>query len=132
MSEPLGLRIANGNRGGRLLMIGVFTAKKLLVVPVSAIAGNDMDEEARGGPTEEVADKHVHIVLKLLSFTNLLFVIAATKAVGSPRPYSGAPGRRRRARRPVMIVLLPPCMLVTVASILWPSCGLVHEALVCW
>lgn len=127
MSEPLGLRIANGTSGGRLLMIGVSMAKKLLVVPVSAIAGKV--GEAKGGPTEEVAEKHVHVAVKLFFTT---FAAVANNAVGSPRPYSGSFGSRRRARRPVMMVLLPPCILVTVASSLCPSLGLVHEALVCW
>lgn len=113
--------MAKGYKGVRLLMTGVSTAKKLPVVPVSAIAGKVDDEDEKGGPTADVADKHEQAVEQIL-FTNGLLCILADMIVGSPRPHSeglaGWVGSRRRARRPVMMVLLPPCMLVTVASAL--------------
>lgn len=108
--------MASGCTGVRLLMTGVSIAKKLPVVPVSAMAGN-VDDGGKGGPTADVADKQVQVVLQFVFTKDLLFIVA-TLLVGSPRPYSGGPvgSCRRAVRRPVMMVLFPPCMLVTVAS----------------
>jgi hypothetical protein len=76
--------MANGINGVRLLRTGVLTAKKLLVVPVSAMAWNVGVGTIKGGPTEEVAFKHVQIVVTLLLLT-ISFSVVANKTVGSPR-----------------------------------------------
>ena len=90
-------------------MTEVLTVKKWPVLPVSAMAYDE------GGPSEEGSEASRHVGKPADELASLLLELSTSN--GSPRPYSWA---RRRPRR-VMIVLLPPCMLLTVASSLWPS-----------
>lgn len=67
MTELLGFRIAIGDEGTRMLRTGVLVVKKLLVVPVSAmarkwqgVAGGPTDEAAKG--KDNLEEEHVLIV----------------------------------------------------------------------
>ena len=99
MMVPLGFRIDMGLVAICGLHTGVLTVKKLEVVPVSAIIWV-------GGPSS------IYAVEAVIGGHTLLSRLGGVYANGFPRRQLFW----RRRGRPAMMVLLPPCMLVTVAS----------------
>lgn len=98
---PLGLLIAMGLGSGRLLRTGVLMAKKWLVVPVSARAF------WMGGPTEEARGE-----TKLQAMGEWLTQLWDNDSSGGFPRHQVLEGRVRR----VMMVVLPPMVLSTVAA----------------
>jgi hypothetical protein len=102
--EPLGLRMLIGLVAIHLLMTGESVLKKLLVLPVSAM----IEDNGSGGPTGKVDSNEVSILLG----ASVVFVFGG---VGVPRRQVGG---RRCERKPLVMVLLPPCILLAVAWVL--------------
>jgi hypothetical protein len=105
-----------GGLAGRLFLTGQEVEAKWEVLPVSPIAvGGPLLKDLLRAEAHSIQVLHLGVRLEGVSFSG-----------GFPLGHSLGLFRRMD-----MIVLQPPCILLTVAVSLWPSVFLLHFALVC-
>jgi hypothetical protein len=105
-----------GGLAGRLFLTGQEVEAKWEVLPVSPIAvGGPLWKDLLRAEAHSIQVLHLGVRLEGVSFSG-----------GFPLVHSLGLFRRMD-----MIVLQPPCILLTVALSLWPSVFLLHFALVC-
>jgi hypothetical protein len=116
MTVPLGVRMAMGWAVGRMLTTGAFTVQKCAVLPVSAMAVKSV-RVSEGGPTaigSIIEDNRAQVGVN--DEFSILLSTGIDAAVGFPHPQLPALVRVAPWWPACMMILLPPIILVAVAS----------------
>ena len=127
MIVPFGLAMLIGRVVGRLLTTCAERVQKWAVLPLSAMANLSGGMVIGGGPMGSVDKQKSEY--SLMTLVGLIVRLGSHVDIGSPRRQLVAGGGAAAADRvvvswrgrPAAMVLLPPCIRKTVASVLWPA-----------